>query len=315
MLTLLFLLPAASLVCGSIDEGLMDAADGEIAMKNLEAAQVKMEQKLSSLTSFIDQELEKAQDSPVSSMSKGYVRRKREAEQPNPLLALPQNTVKEMVISMKALNTAFDNLQKAYEDYKHTKDLETPGAGPEDVQEPEDGQEPEDEITPEGEMDPEGEMYPEAEPESENYPEDIVPEGDGGELPENVTDDYPIDQVNDEYPDGAPQAPDYEELPEGEGGEEPMDGADEDLNEGDDVVEVGEPDIVDESAVDGMGGEGEVDAEGEGEEPGMEEDNMDNQPMGKGKRGKGKGKGKGRGKGKGKGKRGKGKGKGRGRRF
>ena len=178
------------------------------------------------------------------------MRRKREAEQQNPLLALPQNTVKEMVISMKALNTAFDNLQKAYEDYKHTKDLETPGAGPEDVQEPEDGQEPEDEITPEeGEMDPEGEMYPEAEPESENYPEDIVPEGDGAELPENVTDDYPIDQVNEEYPDGAPQAPDYEELPEGEGGEEPMDGADEDLNEGDDVVEVGEPDIIDESAV------------------------------------------------------------------
>ena len=35
-------------------------------MKNLEAAQVKMEEKLSSLTSFIDQELEKEKDSPVS---------------------------------------------------------------------------------------------------------------------------------------------------------------------------------------------------------------------------------------------------------
>ena len=39
--------------------------DGEVAMKNLEAAQVKMEEKLNSMTSFIDNELEKAQDSPV----------------------------------------------------------------------------------------------------------------------------------------------------------------------------------------------------------------------------------------------------------
>merc|ERR1712032_1111768 len=117
MLTnLLLLLPAASVVCGNIDQGLLEAADGEIAMKNLEAAQVKMEEKLSSLTSFIDQELEKEKDSP---MSKGYARRKRETKESNPLLDLPQNTVKEMIVSMKALNSAFDNLQKAYEEYKH----------------------------------------------------------------------------------------------------------------------------------------------------------------------------------------------------
>merc|ERR1712071_415095 len=35
-----------------------------------------------------------------------------------PALDLPQNTVKEMIVSMKALNSAFDNLQKAYEEYK-----------------------------------------------------------------------------------------------------------------------------------------------------------------------------------------------------
>merc|ERR1712071_612694 len=116
MLTnLLLLLPAASVVCGNIDQGLLEAADGEIAMKNLEAAQVKMEEKLNSLTSFIDQELEKEKDSP---MSKGYARRKRETQESNPLLDLPQNTVKEMIVSMKALNSAFDNLQKAYEQYK-----------------------------------------------------------------------------------------------------------------------------------------------------------------------------------------------------
>lgn len=34
-------------------------------MKNLEAAQVKMEEKLNSMSSFIDQELEKSKDSPV----------------------------------------------------------------------------------------------------------------------------------------------------------------------------------------------------------------------------------------------------------
>lgn len=34
-------------------------------MKNLEAAQVKMEEKLNSMTNFIDQELEKTKDSPV----------------------------------------------------------------------------------------------------------------------------------------------------------------------------------------------------------------------------------------------------------
>ena len=41
-------------------------ADGEVAMKNLEAAQVKMEEKLNSLTTFIDQELQKARESPVT---------------------------------------------------------------------------------------------------------------------------------------------------------------------------------------------------------------------------------------------------------
>ena len=39
-------------------------------MKNLEAAQVKMEEKLNSLTNFIDQELQKARESPVTVQKK-----------------------------------------------------------------------------------------------------------------------------------------------------------------------------------------------------------------------------------------------------
>merc|ERR1711970_1417420 len=37
----------------------LDGSDGEDAMKNLEAAQVQMEQKLKIMTGFIDKELEK----------------------------------------------------------------------------------------------------------------------------------------------------------------------------------------------------------------------------------------------------------------
>ena len=39
--------------------------DGEEAMRNLEAAQVKMEEKLNYMTNFIDQELQKVKENPV----------------------------------------------------------------------------------------------------------------------------------------------------------------------------------------------------------------------------------------------------------
>merc|ERR1719187_2797101 len=79
-------------------------------MKNLEAAQGKMEEKLNSMTNFIDQELSKAKESPVS-------RRKRSAEK-NPLLQIPQETVKEIITSMRALNKEFDELQRVYENFR-----------------------------------------------------------------------------------------------------------------------------------------------------------------------------------------------------
>ena len=40
-------------------------SDGEEAMRNLEAAQVKMEEKLNYMTNFIDQELQKVKENPV----------------------------------------------------------------------------------------------------------------------------------------------------------------------------------------------------------------------------------------------------------
>ena len=39
--------------------------DGEEAMRSLEAAQVKMEEKLNYMTNFIDQELQKVRENPV----------------------------------------------------------------------------------------------------------------------------------------------------------------------------------------------------------------------------------------------------------
>merc|ERR1712002_1120563 len=98
----------------SINQGMSESLDGEVAMKNLEAAQVKMEEKLNSMTNFIDQELSKAKESPVLS------RRKRSAEKKNPLLEIPQNTVKDIIISMRALNKEFDELQRVYEQYRNT---------------------------------------------------------------------------------------------------------------------------------------------------------------------------------------------------
>merc|ERR1712071_393737 len=280
MLTnLLLLLPAASVVCGNIDQGLLEAADGEIAMKNLEAAQVKMEEKLNSLTSFIDQELEKEKDSP---MSKGYARRKRETQESNPLLDLPQNTVKEMIVSMKALNSAFDNLQKAYEEYKSNMAQEK--VIMEEIEQPEEPVAPAEDL----------EEYPSAPVDNaEDYPS----------APVDNAEDYPSASVDnaEDYPSSPADNPDEypmpaDELPENTEGEpkqadqleddvtEPEGEMTDDLNEQTEAT----ADV-------------EVDVEGPGAPE--EEENMNNDKNGKGK---GKGKGKRRRKGR-KGKKGKGK--------
>merc|ERR1712071_193908 len=287
MLTnLLLLLPAASVVCGNIDQGLLEAADGEIAMKNLEAAQVKMEEKLNSLTSFIDQELEKEKDSP---MSKGYARRKRETQESNPLLDLPQNTVKEMIVSMKALNSAFDNLQKAYEEYKSNMAQEK--VIMEEIEQPEEPVSPAE--------DPE--EYPSAPTEDlEDYPSAPVDNAeDFPSAPVDNAEDYPSSPADnpDEYPMPA------DELPENTEGEPEQAGQLED-----DVTEP-EGEMTDDlNEQTEATADVEVDVEGPGAPE--EEENMNNDKSGKGK---GKGKGKRRRKGR-KGKKGKGK-NGNGRRF
>merc|ERR1712236_65547 len=104
--------------------------DGEVAMKNLEAAQVKMEEKLNSMTNFIDQELSKAKDSPVSS---GYSkkRRKRSAQE-NPLRSISMDNVNDIMASIKSLDHAFSNLQQAYEEYKNSQTSSPDGQQPED---------------------------------------------------------------------------------------------------------------------------------------------------------------------------------------
>merc|ERR1712032_1699404 len=272
MLTnLLLLLPAASVVCGNIDQGLLEAADGEIAMKNLEAAQVKMEEKLSSLTSFIDQELEKEKDSP---MSKGYARRKRETKESNPLLDLPQNTVKEMIVSMKALNSAFDNLQKAYEEYKHNMAQDK-------------------EIIDESEIEPQVDPVSPAEDPAE-YPS--APAEDPAEYPSaEDLEDYPSSPAdnneenspasvddNDQYPIPA------DDLPDDTAGEDEQDGQLED--------DVTEPEG---EMTEDVNENTEATADVEAPDAPKEEENMN-------KNKKRNGKGKRRRKGKGKGKKGKG---------
>merc|ERR1719239_906050 len=240
-------------------------------MKNLEAAQVKMEEKLSSLTSFIDQELEKEKDSP---MSKGYARRKRETQESNPLLELPQNTVKEMIVSMKALNSAFDNLQKAYEEYKNNMDLEK-------------------EIIDESEIEPQVDPLPLAEEPAE-YPS--APAEDPAEYPSAPTEDledYPSSPADNNEENSPASVDDQYPIPANDLPEDTVGEAEQDVQLEDDVTEPeGEmTDDVNENT--------EATADVEAPDAPNEEENMN-------KNKKRNGKGKRRRKGKGKGKKGKG---------
>jgi len=130
MRSVVLLLSVCGYALASINEGMSDSLDGEVAMKNLEAAQVKMEEKLNSMTNFIDQELSKAKDSPVSS---GYSkkRRKRSAQE-NPLRSISMDNVNDIMASIKSLDHAFSNLQQAYEEYKNSQTSSPDGQQPED---------------------------------------------------------------------------------------------------------------------------------------------------------------------------------------
>jgi len=168
MNSVIFILSLSGFVCGSIlnDEFNDSNLDGEVAMKNLEAAQVKMEQKLETMTNFIDQELEKAKDSPVEER---YTRRKRSAED-NPLLQIPQETVKRLVISVNNLNAAFQELQNEFLKHRFHK---------EEAEQAAEAEEPPAEVE-EGEPPVEGE---EGEPPVEGEEGEPPVEGEEGEPP------------------------------------------------------------------------------------------------------------------------------------
>merc|ERR1711970_579605 len=86
-------------------------ADGEDAMKNLEAAQVQMEQKLKIMTGFIDKELEKENEREIPKRRRRYSD-KHPAR--NPLEHISANDVQEAVEEMDRLQKAFENLQDAF---------------------------------------------------------------------------------------------------------------------------------------------------------------------------------------------------------
>merc|ERR1711973_266464 len=167
MNSVIFILSLSGFVYGSIlnDEFNDSNLDGEVAMKNLEAAQVKMEQKLETMTNFIDQELEKATDSPEEERD---TRRKRSAED-NPLLQIPQETVKRLVISVNNLNAAFQELQNEFlkhrfhkEEAEQAAEAEEPPAEVEEGEPPVEGEEGEPPVEgEEGEPAVEGEQFEE----------------------------------------------------------------------------------------------------------------------------------------------------------
>merc|ERR1711994_24220 len=76
-----------------------------------------------------------ARESP---MSREYSRKKRQVSNGNPLLTIPAETVKQIIVSMKTLNQAFDELARSYGEYKEKKaatDDEQPEAVPEQAEE------------------------------------------------------------------------------------------------------------------------------------------------------------------------------------
>merc|ERR1711970_743512 len=99
----------------------LDGSDGEDAMKNLEAAQVQMEQKLKIMTGFIDKELEKETFKQLPA-----IRRKRETSKginknPNPYKLIKPNEVKKVLDQMTELEKAFEAFVNAFERHANNK--------------------------------------------------------------------------------------------------------------------------------------------------------------------------------------------------
>merc|ERR1739844_131055 len=108
---------------GSAEEAVSGGQDGEDAMKNLEAAQVQMEQKLQNMTSFIDKELEKETFNQL-----GVSRRKRETSKgidknPNPYKLIKPNEVKKVLDQMTKLEKAFESFVSAFEKHANNEQI------------------------------------------------------------------------------------------------------------------------------------------------------------------------------------------------
>merc|ERR1711929_35047 len=67
-------------------------------------------------------------------MSNEYSRKKRQASNDNPLLAIPAETGKKIIVTMKSLNQAFDELATSYQEYKEKRETLIDGAADNDAE-------------------------------------------------------------------------------------------------------------------------------------------------------------------------------------
>merc|ERR550519_1363017 len=103
-----------------------DAGEGERAMKELEAAKVKMEEKIEEMSTYIDNELQSAD----------FKRKKRQADggDKNPLSSLDPQKIVGMMKKMDELRIEFEELTEHYNVQK--EDTESANDEPESDDEP-----------------------------------------------------------------------------------------------------------------------------------------------------------------------------------
>merc|ERR1739844_351934 len=171
---------------GSAEEAVSGGQDGEDAMKNLEAAQVQMEQKLQNMTSFIDKELEKETFNQL-----GVSRRKRETSKgidknPNPYKLIKPNEVKKVLDQMTKLEKAFESFVSAFEKHANNEQIgdKSEPLLTEPIQPVQDSPKAHEERTEEGTLD-----------------EDVGTEANEGEAHTRIEATPPVDQQNTEEED------------------------------------------------------------------------------------------------------------------
>jgi len=124
----IYLCTFSSLIENVIGAG--ENLDGEAAMRSLESAQVKMKEKLDSVSNYIEQQLSQEKNDKVrfkrssddESKDKNKNRRKKKRKSNNPLMQLDMKKIMEMLGMMKSLEESFDKLLLAYEDVKNQKE-------------------------------------------------------------------------------------------------------------------------------------------------------------------------------------------------